>query len=286
MTGAGFAAGQTELGQLRCELRSINGRGLVVKQRLCRDCDGLEAAIEQIIRRRIARGTVNVSIDRVDGELGVLGDVQELGRLVGQLRAAARALGLDEDLGLGDVVAFAAGLPRPPAAHQDSIPPAVAALLEAALDRLLQRRDAEGAAAAAAMLGHLDEFDRLALAAASRAPEVVAAHRERLLRRLNEHLAQQGIHLEPRDIIKEVALFADRVDVSEELQRLQAHLAEVRAVLDRGGEVGRRLEFLLQELLRETNTLGSKSPDVQLSHLVVAMKSCADKLKEQAANLE
>jgi uncharacterized protein (TIGR00255 family) len=83
-----------------------------------------------------------------------------------------------------------------------------------------------------------------------------------------------------------VALFADRVDVAEELQRLDAHLGELRAILAAGGDVGRRFEFLLQELLRETNTLGSKSPDTTIAHTVVAMKSAIDRMKEQAANLQ
>ena len=86
--------------------------------------------------------------------------------------------------------------------------------------------------------------------------------------------------------MREVALFADRVDVAEELQRLRAHTDEIRSLLHKGGEVGRRLEFLLQELLRETNTLGSKSPDTEVAHTVVAMKSCIATIKEQVANLE
>ena len=88
------------------------------------------------------------------------------------------------------------------------------------------------------------------------------------------------------DLVREVALFADRVDVAEELQRLRAHTDEIRSLLHKGGEVGRRLEFLLQELLRETNTLGSKSPDTEVAHTVVAMKSCIATIKEQVANLE
>jgi uncharacterized protein (TIGR00255 family) len=92
--------------------------------------------------------------------------------------------------------------------------------------------------------------------------------------------------LEAYDIVREVGIFAERSDVSEELQRLDSHLREVEATLDQHVAVGRRLEFLLQEVLRETNTLGSKSPDVEMAHIVVAMKSNIDKLKEQAANLE
>ena len=88
------------------------------------------------------------------------------------------------------------------------------------------------------------------------------------------------------DLVREVALFSDKVDVAEELQRLRAHQQEVRNALQQGGEVGRRLDFLLQELLREANTLGSKSPDTETAHVVVAMKGCIATMKEQVANLE
>jgi uncharacterized protein (TIGR00255 family) len=88
------------------------------------------------------------------------------------------------------------------------------------------------------------------------------------------------------DLVREVAVYADRVDVAEEFQRLRTHTDALNKLLTEGGEVGRRLEFLLQELLRETNTLGSKSPDTEVAHAVVAMKSCISVIKEQVANLE
>lgn len=286
MTGSGSAAGPTELGDLRIELRSVNGRGMSVRFRLCVECAGLEPHLEPALRRRIARGSITLGIERQDAGMGVLGDLPALERVAERLRAVARHLGLPEEIGLRDLVALAGTLPRSVPAAGDGLPPQLAGVLAQALDRLVEARHTEGRTAVAAMLQQLDELHRLQDEAARRAPALVAEHRERMLQRVNQHLAELGQQLEPRDVVREVALLADRIDVAEELQRLGAHLGAIRTALAAGGEVGRRLEFLLQEVLREANTLGSKSPDVAIAHLVVAMKSCIDRLKEQAANLE
>jgi uncharacterized protein (TIGR00255 family) len=286
MTGSGTAAGATELGEVRIEIRSVNGRALLLKQRLCTEAAGCETAIEERVRRRVQRGTLTLVVER-SGALPVFGDRAALRTLVGELRSLARDLGVADDLSLRDVLAMAgAATARTDSSLSRELPPQFAALLDSALLQLHERRVAEGRATLAAMRQHLAELGRLLAQATARAPELAALHRDRLLRRLNEFLASQGVQLQPAEVVREVALYADRTDTSEELQRLQAHIGEVETVLHRGGEVGRRLDFLLQELLREANTLGSKSPDVQLSHAVVAMKSCIDKLKEQAANLE
>ena len=115
---------------------------------------------------------------------------------------------------------------------------------------------------------------------------VIAFAQRRLLQRVNEFLAGQARTMEDGDVIREVAAFADRSDVAEELQRLTTHFAEERELLANGGEIGRKFEFLLQETLREVNTLGSKSQDAEMAQCVVAMKTAIDRLREQAANLE
>ena len=166
------------------------------------------------------------------------------------------------------------------------LPDQARALLLAALADLRQCRRAEGATTLAAMQEQVAEFEGCLQQVKDRAPKVVVAYREKLLQRLRDVLQAEGVAIEASDVVREVAIFADRVDVEEELQRLQAHVGELKSLFERGGVLGRRLEFLLQELLRETNTLGSKSPDTEISHCVVTMKSNLDKLKEQAANLE
>ena len=285
MTGSGVASGATELGELRIELRSVNGRSLGLKQRLGQDLMGLEPLFEAQVRQHLARGTVTLHAERLDSEV-TLPDQESLEKLVARMRELARNLGLPEDLSLRDVLSLGAGMSRRLSPDVRTLPDKVGALLSAAVAELRKSRQVEGAATLAAMRKHVDEFEACWQQVKERAPKVAENHREKLLKRLREVLQAEGVAIEPADVVREVAIFTDRVDVEEELQRLQAHVVELRSLFERGGVMGRRIEFLLQELLRETNTLGSKSPDTEISHCVVAMKSNLDKLKEQAANLE
>lgn len=285
MTGSGVAAGATEFGELRIELRSVNGRSLTLKQRLCPEVAGFETAFDEEIRAALARGSVTLLVDRA-GSAAVVPDRALLAQLCSELRLLARDLGLPDDLALRDVLALAATAGRALPLGARSLPPQLLGLLQAAIGDLQRHRLAEGAATVEAMAAQLDELALRLAEAEARAPQVIESHRERLLERVRAWLLQQGVAIEAADVVREVALVADRADVAEELQRLAAHLAELRAVLASGGAIGRKLEFLLQEVLREANTLGSKSPDVAMAHCVVAMKSCIDRLKEQAANLE
>ncbi|HEX5051839.1 MAG TPA: DUF1732 domain-containing protein [Planctomycetota bacterium] len=285
MTGAGFAAGASEVGDLRIEVRTVNGRGLAVKLRLTGACARFEAAIDALVRERLHRGTVSVIVER-QVQATVLPDRSVLRAVAEELRQLASELHLPPP-GLADVVQLASLAQRGEAATARALPPQLHALFVDALDDLDRHRRADGEGAIAAMQSVLAEFDGHCAAAAARAPQVAAAYRERLLARVQEFVQSHlPAPLPAFDLVREVAIYADRIDVAEELQRLRAHLDEIRAVLGRGGEVGRRVEFLLQELLRETNTLGSKSPDTALSHIAVSMKSGIDRLKEQAANLE
>ncbi len=290
MTGTGLASGQTELGVAHVEVRSVNGRGLVVKQRLCSECQGLESALEARVGTALRRGTVLVTID-LTGQVAKepMLDQGAAERAVLELRDLGSRLSLPADLSLRDVLMVpglftSAGNQRPRISWEP--PEKLEALLDQALEHLIEHRTQEGITTVAVMTEELDRFQDLLAQAKARAPAVVEDHREKLLRRVNDFLQGQARLLEPSDVIREVALFADRTDVAEELQRLGAHVEKIRENLTNGGSIGRTLEFLLQETLREANTLGSKSQDATLAHIVVAMKSCIDKLKEQAANLE
>jgi len=284
MTGSGTAAGATELGQLRVEARAVNGRGLTVKVRTGNGCAGLEAAVEERVRKALVRGSVTVAIERTDAAAG-LGDRAQLQKLAAELREIARELGVSPELTLRDVLDVNSRLRADPVTSRE-LPPRAAALVDRAVQELVARRREEGARTAAAMLALIAEMEQLTARAVERAPAVLDEYRTRLLTRVQEFRAAHGFGAEAADLVREVALHGDRIDVTEEVQRLSSNLGEVRNLLSGGGEVGRRLEFLLQELLREANTLGSKSPDVALSHVAVSLKSCIEKLKEQAANLE
>ncbi len=283
MTGSGSASGPTEIGDLRIELRSVNGRGLTLKQRLCSEALCFEVAFEEQVRANVGRGTVTLIVERTGGTAGF--DRESMRRLLSEVRLLAADLGLHDNVTLRDLIALASATSRPESASKP-LPSALAALLQQAIDDLRRHRQSDGAATVAALREQLDELRRLAVVAQQRAPEIAKSYGEKLQKRVNDLLAAHGLQIEPAVVLRELALFADRSDVAEELQRLSAHLSETQALLSQGGEIGRKLDFLLQELLRETNTLGSKSPDVAMAHGVVAMKSCIDKLKEQAANLE
>lgn len=288
MTGAGLARGSTEVGDTAVEVRTVNGRALAVKGRLPPGCLGWEPSLERAVRARLARGTATVIV-----ELETAGaadepavDADRAERAVRSLRAIAAKLDLPEPT-LADVLSLPGVTVSSSPGRLSAEPPAgVKQLLEQALDALLADRRREGAATAASMREHVAVLKEGLAAAGSRAPAIVADYRERMRQRIADVLAEHGVTLQPTDLVREVAILAERIDVSEELQRIEVHLDEVLAQLQAGGEVGRKLEFLAQELLREVNTLGSKSPDAEMAHLVVAMKAAIDKLKEQALNLE
>ncbi|MFN7670419.1 MAG: YicC/YloC family endoribonuclease [Planctomycetota bacterium] len=285
MTGVGFAAGPSEVGDVRIEVRSVNGRGLAIKLRLPTACSAYEAAIDELLRARVQRGTLTAVVERKTPGT-VLPDAAALGAVARGLRELAAQLQLDPPR-LADVLGVALAARQGDALTSRPLPPALGALCERAVTELLARRADEGRGTAAAILAELAAHEALAAAAAARAPALVAAYRERLLQRVQEFTAEHVPDASPAaDLVREVALYADRVDVAEESQRLAAHTAELRALLQRGGEVGKRLEFLLQELHRETNTLGAKSPDAAIAHAVVAMKAHVERMKEQAANLQ
>lgn len=293
MTGIGVAAGATELGDLVVEMRSVNGRGLVVKPRLTPEAQGMEAAIERVIRDRLRRGTVVVVIERRQGAAaGPADEVVDRARaelVARRLRELCEALGFEEGPRLADVLAAPGVLRRPEDARSRLAiepPPGVQALLEQALEALVEAREAEGRALVDVLRAQAREFAGLVAGARKLAPAVVERYRARLLRRVNEFLDERGRTLTESDVIREVALFADRADVDEELERLEIHLDRLERLLSQGGPVGRALDFLLQEMLREANTLGAKSPDAEMSQLVVDMKTAVERLKEQAANLE
>ncbi|MBK8975543.1 MAG: YicC family protein [Planctomycetes bacterium] len=290
MTGSGWARGSTSIGEVTVEVRSVNGRGLQVKTRFPGALQPFEREVERRVRARLSRGSVAVvaAVGRGGSALDAVLDVERFVATAARLEELAARCGL-ADVTIGDVLAVPGVLRTAqdlPEELGDALHADLADLLDTALDALIEEREVEGERTATAIASYLDGLDALRGEVEQRAPQVAADYRQRLLARVNEFLDDRGATLEDRDVVREVALFADRVDVSEELQRLRSHTARLRDTLEAGGEVGRGMEFLLQEVLREVNTIGSKSPDVAVSHAVVDMKSLVDKLKEQAANLE
>lgn len=289
MTGVGVAHGETELGDLAIEVRSVNGRNLSIKTRLPAVAQGFEADFEQRLRKGLERGSVRVAVEVVATSTSAesIVDQDRAALAAAELTELAAKLGLAQGPTLAEVLAVPGVLASAPTTRVAKEPPAgVAALFDQAVAKLLEHRRAEGRSIADLMIGHIEQIDAGRAIATSRAPEIIAAHRDKLLERVNQFLEGQARTMDDADVLREVALFAERADVTEELDRLAVHLDQARTLLARGGQVGRKLEFLLQEVLREINTLGSKSPDAAMAQTVVDMKVAIDRAREQAANLE
>ncbi|MGE0142172.1 MAG: YicC/YloC family endoribonuclease [Planctomycetota bacterium] len=294
MTGSAWAkvVGEGGGSAVVVELRSVNGRGFALKARLPAELSSFERGMEERIRARVHRGSVSltVTLERSSRDLAGVLDSGRFAEVAAELQRLASACGLSaptvrDVLVVPGVLASSGEISRE---RGETVPAAVQRALDDALDRLIASREAEGAALYIAIESHLLELESALATVAARTPELGARYRDRLLARVNEVLNGSGVtrELSPADVLQQVALYCDRVDVREELDRLSAHLARARVLLAGSEPPGRNLEFLTQEILREVNTIGSKSPDAEIAHEIVAMKSIVDRLKEQVANLE
>ena len=272
------------------EVKSVNGRSLDVRCRLPSGYDGLEPSVRAAVQARCARGNVQVSLSldraetpqtlQVNREL-----LNQLLTLVGELQEQVDAAPPRLD-GLLAVRGIIETLEEPESEETRAArETALKADLDAVIDELVAARRREGAHLEQAVRGHLDEIARLAAMAAEAAAAQPEALRERLRQQVDELLeAQPGLPEER--LAQEAAVLATKADVREELDRLQAHVSAARELLDEGAAVGRRLDFLCQELNREANTLCAKSPDVELTRVGLALKNAVEQLREQVQNVE
>jgi uncharacterized protein (TIGR00255 family) len=286
MTGFGAAEGAVSGGRLRLEVRTVNHRHLNVQLRVPSELADLEAEMRERLRAHVVRGHVSVSgrwLEEPPQAAGVTVDKARAAAVVAALRDAARELGLSGDVD----IAMLARIPdvlRVTRAETTPDRDAVLDVLDGAAAACAAAREREGAALAAELRARTDALAALRSRVAERAPERVVAERDRLRAAVQELAG--GVAVDPGRLAQEIAFLADRLDVTEELVRFGTHLDALRAALEGGGSVGRELGFVLQELLREANTMGSKANDAGITQAVIAMKSELDKLREQVENLE
>jgi uncharacterized protein (TIGR00255 family) len=293
MTGFGEARGSGPGCSAVIEVRAVNNRHLKVTVRGTDPYPLLEADVEKVVRRTIRRGTVQVRIhvdrERTASEVRLNGGAVRA--YLEQLKAAcveADALELLPHLATG-VLALpgVAAEGRLSSGPPEDEWPIIERTLEQALARLDATRKDEGRAMAQElMLHHRHLSDQLELIR-QHLPAVVADYRQRLLERIQQAVAEAGVTVEPDHLIREVALFADRTDVAEEVTRFSAHLETFAHLVRTGAEgAGRRLEFVIQEMGREANTLGSKAGDVTISRHAVEIKATLEKIRELVQNVE
>lgn len=293
MTGFGRAEVRGDTLVVLVEARSVNHRHLDVALRLPRALTALEIEARKVIAGRVERGRVDVSVVTTPVAGQSTQRVVTDHALAREYAARARALANDlDDVGLAGSLTLQWLLERPGVVRlEDSEPveasvpwPLLEAALGRALDELVDRRGAEGERLAQELRSLHAELTGIVNTMAARAPAAVARREERLRERIRSLLDGAGV--DEARILTEAAVWADKGDITEELTRLRAHLAEWALVLDKGGPVGRPLDFLLQELGREVNTVASKADDLELSQAALAGKGVLEKMREQVQNLE
>jgi uncharacterized protein (TIGR00255 family) len=289
MTGFGSASQRDRRLDLDVEIRSVNHRYLTIKLNLPEGLGRYEAEIDQMVRARLSRGsvTLKVSLKSSDPAALVLPDVRVLKATVKRLREIQKELRLEGEIEMEDVLAIPSLWSAAQAAEAEGdLWPRAKKLVAKALDALVATREREGAAIGRDLRGRLDTIEKRLVRVQERVPAVVEAYQKRLDDRVRALLAQKGLEVAQPDLAKEVALYADRCDVSEEIQRLRTHTGEFRKSLAADGPLGRRLDFLTQEMGREANTIASKGNDAEISGCSVDIKAELEKIKEQVENIE
>jgi uncharacterized protein (TIGR00255 family) len=287
MTGFGVATGPVGEAQVTIELRSVNHRFFSPAVKLPLSLARWEGEIRERLRRRIARGhvTLTARVDRSAADDAVV-DEGRFAAYVSQLRALQQRYDLAEPLDVATILRLPNVLGGDGGDEPEGSAEEVLAVVDVAAAALIAMREAEGARMAAVLLERVDVAADSMERIAARAPERLAAECERLRRAVRE--LADGVGLDEARLAQEIAVLADRLDVSEEIDRFRAHVAAFRgAVMNAGAEpVGKRLSFLLQEMVREANTTGSKAKDAVMTHEVVAVKEELERLAEQVENVE
>ena len=289
MTGFGEARASNDRRAVAVEIRSVNNRHLKVSVRAPETYLAFENEIERLIRQSVQRGTVNVTlrIDRLDALTGGGLNLELLKSYWNQLHRLSLEMHLPPPHDLTAVMNLPGVIGEERSrALEESDWPFVQPIIEQAIATFQQFRSQEGQAMLDEMSTLLDQLLEQAQAVADRAPQIVADQRGRLKSRLEELMRDSGAAVDEHDLIREVALFADRCDVTEEVARLRSHISQFRGLLGGSTSNGRKLDFLCQEVHREVNTIGSKANDTETAHRVVEAKATLEKIRELVQNVE
>lgn len=292
MTGYGEASQRRDELSLAIELRAVNNRYLKVSLRAADPYHLLEAEVEKVVRRTVRRGTVQVHLrcDKQSSAQDFRINPVALRSYLGQVRGVAQEMGLGDQSSawIGAILELPGVVPEAGstvhALHDDW--PLIESVLEKALAQLQVMRQEEGRAMARELLSYRDAIATQLKHIRERIPHVSAAFRDRLLERVRKLLADVDVRIDASDLIKEVSVYAERSDIAEEVVRLASHLDQFQDFMNEPESPGKKLDFLTQEMFRETNTIGSKAADVDISRQVVEIKGTLEKIRELVQNVE
>jgi len=287
MTGYGKGTAESDERKITVELRSVNHRFLDVATKLPRIILFCEDVIKKEISSRFSRGHIDVFVNYEDnrqGKSSVMPDIVLAEKYV-EIGKSLEKLGLTNDLTVSSVMRLPEVLTLE-GAEDDEKEIASLALkaTEIACENLADMRSAEGAMLKTDMLTKIDEIERLTAEIETRAPYVSVDHAEKLRARITEAL--NGVEIDEARLLNEVAFFVDKINIDEEITRLKGHISHGRTIFNEIGPVGKKLDFLVQEMNREVNTTGSKSNDLYITERVLLLKNEVEKLREQVQNIE
>jgi uncharacterized protein (TIGR00255 family) len=290
MTGFGEARRQQDDISVAVELRTVNNRYFKFSLRASEGYGSLEPQIEAIVRQHVKRGTVNVAlkVHRQSAGEEYLLNLDVLDKYRKQIEQYQAETKLRQQIGIEHLLVLPGVAVETDVAtnYSESAWPVVQAALIEALKRLAEFRASEGAAMSADMAVNCEAISAELANVAARAPTLVENFRIRLQERIASLLEQYQITLDPADLIREVSIFAERSDISEEIVRLRSHLEQFAAIVSGDEVAGRKLEFVIQEMFREANTIGSKSNDVAIARSVIDIKTAIERLREMIQNVE
>ncbi|HEX5337183.1 MAG TPA: YicC/YloC family endoribonuclease [Gallionella sp.] len=288
MTGYANSSAENDSGSLTLELRAVNHRYLDIQMRMPDELRGFEGALREAIAAQLQRGKVECRINYAAraAQSGAALNRELLQQLAAWNSEVQAAMPDARTLSVADVLRWN-GMLQTPSASADELRTTLFELMQEALQEFSASRAREGEKLKDFLLQRVEKIEALRSGVMPHVPAAIAAYEQKLAARLREALqgapAQEALDERVR---QEITLFASKIDVDEELSRLASHLTEMRRILAHGGAVGKRLDFLMQELNREANTLGSKSVDAEVSRSAMEMKILIEQMREQIQNLE
>lgn len=292
MTGFGEASAQIDGVHYSVEVRSLNNKYFKGVIRLSEAFQSLEAELESVLRQRLTRGTITLIASCNDSSASAAYTINQaaLARYIQQLQAMPQISGGELRLDMAALLTLP-GVLQPPADEEDRLLRArkhFTTVVNKACDSLVAMREREGKMLVDELLQQRQYIQERLSRIRERCPAVVADYEQRLKSRIELLLQGQDARVDAVDLIREIAVYAERTDIAEEVARLTGHLEQFGQLLTAKEDrpVGRTLDFLSQEMLREANTIASKSPDAETSRFIVEIKGAIDRIKEQAQNVE
>ena len=289
MTGFGRAECQDGDYSYKAEIRSVNNRFIEITTRLPKAYVDLERPLKKLTKVHCARGSINITITLANtnegsGEWEVKPNLALASQYVEALKKIQTSLGLDGKLNIDSVVGLRDIIKIEPVAIDPAKEGLLLNMAESALISLKKMREEEGEHLQKDLAERIDSIEKHAGQIEKRQPEITQEYKARLKERIK--LINDGIEVDESRLAQEIAILADRCDITEEITRLGSHLKQFRKLFDSTEPIGRKLEFITQEINREVNTMGSKSSDTKVANLVIEIKSALEKIREQLQNIE